>query len=225
MKAKPFSQLPLYTIRLKRWTYCLSGVGKSKKMCLGENSAVVGCRPSKESMQFPVCVIDRHQIILTEGTHACVRRRLGQQALEAIMYQGQVRSVAVSPSPAPLRPRPVNPPPPSGHGSPEEPFVRRLSRMMVENGGAFVESSRVPRIAELEQVVVEVVTELVAQRAQKCAIRCDFFLSRSSHPQPYDHRRGVVVAEQFSHPFAASKRSRFEHPDAALWDLIEARSF
>ena len=97
--------------------------------------------------------------------------------------------------------------------------------MMVENGGAFVESSRVPRIAELEQVVVKVVAELVAKRAQKCAIRCDFFLSRSSHPQPYEHRCGVVVAEEFSHPFAALKRSRFEHPDAALWDLIEARGF
>jgi hypothetical protein len=35
MKAKPFSQLPFYTISLKRWIYCLSGVGKSKKMCLG----------------------------------------------------------------------------------------------------------------------------------------------------------------------------------------------
>src|ERR1035437_8288319 len=93
----------------------------------------------------------------------------------------------------------------------------------IKNGGAFVKSSRVPRIAELEQVVVEVVAELVAQRAQKCAIRCDFLLSRSSHPQPYEHRRGVVVAEQFSHPFAAFKRSCCQHPDAAGWDLIEAR--
>src|ERR1039458_5783278 len=112
----------------------------------------------------------------------------------------------------PVRLRPVNPPAFSGHGSPEKSLVRCLSRMMVENGGAFVESSRVPRIAELEQVVIEMVTELVAQRAQKCAKRCDFFLSRSSHPQPYEHRCGVVVAEQFSHPLAAFKRSRFEHP-------------
>ena len=71
----------------------------------------------------------------------------------------------MSPSPAPIRPRPVNPPAFSGHGSPEGPLVRRLTRMMVEKGGAFVESSRVPRIAELEHVIVEVVTELVAQRA------------------------------------------------------------
>ena len=122
----------------------------------------------------------------------------------------------------PVRPRPVNPPAFSSHGSPEKPLVRRISRMVVENGGAFVKSSRVPRIAELEQVVIEMVTELVAQRAQKCAIRCDFLLSRSSHPQPYEHRRGVVVAEQFSHPFAALKGSRCEYPDAARWDLIEA---
>jgi len=60
----------------------------------------------------------------------------------------------LSPSPAPIRPRPVYPPTSTGDGSPGEPFVRRLSRMMVENGSAFVESSRVLRIAELEQVVV-----------------------------------------------------------------------
>src|ERR1035437_4384934 len=98
-------------------------------------------------------------------------------------------------SPAPIRLRPVNPPAFSSHGSPEKPLVRRLSRMVVENGGTFVESSRVPRIAELEQVVIEMVRELVAQCAQKCPKRCDFFLSRSSHPQPDEHRRGVVVAE------------------------------
>ena len=123
----------------------------------------------------------------------------------------------------PVRPRPVNPPAFSSHGSPEKPLVRRLSRMVVENGGAFVESSRVPRIAELEQVAVEMVTELVAQCAQKCPKRCDFFLPSSSHPQPYEHRRGVVVAEQFSHPFATFKRSRCQHPDSARWDLIEER--
>ena len=107
----------------------------------------------------------------------------------------QVRRRGTLFSLTPVRSRPVNPPAFSGHGSPEEPFVRRLSRMVVENGGAFVESSRVPRIAELEQVVIEMVTELVAQGAQKCPKRCDFFLSRSSHPQPYEHRRGVIVAE------------------------------
>ena len=47
--------------------------------------------------------------------------------------------------------------------------------MVIENGSAFVESPRVPRIAELEQVVIEMVTELVAQRAQECPKRCDFF--------------------------------------------------
>jgi hypothetical protein len=33
---------------------------------------------------------------------------------------------------------------------------------MVKNGGAFVKSPRVPRIVELEEVVIEMVTELVA---------------------------------------------------------------
>ena len=56
--------------------------------------------------------------------------------------------------------------------------------MMVENGSALVESSRVPRLVELEQVVIEMVTELVAERAKKCSEGCDFFCSRGSHPQP-----------------------------------------
>jgi hypothetical protein len=72
-------------------------------------------------------------------------------------------------------------------------------------------------------MVVEVVTELVAQRAQKCPKRCDFFLYRSSHPQPHEHRRRVVVSEQFCRPFATLKRSRCKYPDAARWDLIETR--
>src|ERR1035438_1186169 len=131
----------------------------------------------------------------------------------------------LSPSPAPVRPRPVNPKTLSSRGSPEEPLVRRLSRMMVENGGALVESSRVPRIAELEQVVVEVVTELVAQRAQKCAIRCDFLLSRSSHPHPNSHGCGSVITEKLGRPlFANSQRSGGKHADAASWDLIEGGS-
>ena len=75
----------------------------------------------------------------------------------------------------PVRPRPVNPPTSTGHGSPKEPFERRLPRMMVENGSAFVESPRVPRIAELEQLVIEMVTKLMAQRTQECPKRCDFF--------------------------------------------------
>jgi len=68
----------------------------------------------------------------------------------------------LSPSPAPVRPRPVNPPTSTGHGSPKEPFVGGLFRVMVKNGGAFVKSPRVPRIVELEEVVIEMVTELVA---------------------------------------------------------------
>jgi len=67
--------------------------------------------------------------------------------------------------------------------------------MMVENSGAPVEASRVPRIAELEQLVIEMVTELMAQRAQKRPERCDLFLPRRPHPQPHEHRRRVVVAE------------------------------
>jgi hypothetical protein len=54
----------------------------------------------------------------------------------------------------------------SAHYLLEEPRVRRLSRMLIENGGAFVESPCAPRIAELEQVVIEAWT-----RHSQCRIR------------------------------------------------------
>ena len=94
----------------------------------------------------------------------------------------------LSPLPASIRPRPVNPPTFLPHWSPKEFLVRRPFCVMVENGGALVEASRMPRIAELEQVVVKVMTELVAQRTQKCPKRCDFFLAVRIH-----NRMSIVV--------------------------------
>ena len=66
---------------------------------------------------------------------------------------------------------------------------------MVENGAPLVEAPCVPRITKPEQVVVEVMAELMAQGAQECSVRCDFFLDGGSHPKPDEQGLGVVVAK------------------------------
>src|ERR1700757_3698940 len=73
---------------------------------------------------------------------------------EPIRPQNFLRNAASArtlrpPSP-PVRPRPINPPAFFPRLSPKELLVRCTFRMMVENSGAPVEASRVPRIAELE---------------------------------------------------------------------------
>jgi hypothetical protein len=52
--------------------------------------------------------------------------------------------------------------------------------MVVKNDGAFVEAASVPRVGKLEQLIIEMMTELVAERAQECSIGCDFVACEDS---------------------------------------------
>ena len=93
---------------------------------------------------------------------------------------------------------------------------------MVKHGGAFVESSRVPRIGKAELFVVEMMAKLVAKGAQERTERGDLFSHRRSHPHAHHDGFGSVVSEQFGRPlFASSQRSSGEYPDAALWNSVE----
>ena len=90
--------------------------------------------------------------------------------------------------------------------------------MAVEHRCPFVESSGMPRILELEEVEIEMMAELVAERAQKCPERGDVLAYRSPHPQA----NGVIVAEEFGGPvFSRLQRSGREHADAAPRNPVE----
>jgi hypothetical protein len=122
---------------------------------------------------------------------------------------------------APSHPLPVDPPASAREWCPHELLEWRPPRMVVKNGGAFVETASVPRVRILEQLEIEMVTKLVAQRAQECSIRCDFLAYRRPHPQPDVHRAGVIVAEQFGRPVLPhSQRSGCEHADSTRRDYI-----
>jgi hypothetical protein len=82
-----------------------------------------------------------------------------------------------------------------------------------------------PRVAEAEQVKIQIVTELVAECLQKCSEGSDFFPDGRPHPQPDDHRPDVVIAEQFGRPVLAnSKRPSGEDADATQWPEVPAKN-
>ncbi len=72
--------------------------------------------------------------------------------------------------------------------------------MVVEHACPFVETPRMPRVGKAELLEVEMVTELVAQGAQKSPERRDLLPNRRPHPYADQHRVGRVVAEEFECP-------------------------
>jgi hypothetical protein len=56
--------------------------------------------------------------------------------------------------------------------------------MVIEHGRSLVEATSMPGILERELLKVEMMAELVAKGAQKCAKRCDLFAHRRSQPDP-----------------------------------------
>jgi hypothetical protein len=83
---------------------------------------------------------------------------------------------------------------------------------MVKNSGSFVEPASVPRVREAELLVVEMMAELVAQRAEEFPERSDFLPHSRSHPDPNQHGFGSVVTKKFGRPlFTSSQRPRGEY--------------
>lgn len=74
--------------------------------------------------------------------------------------------------------------------------------MVVKRCGAPVKAEGVPRVAMFETLVVEVMTELVTQTAQKRSERRDLLSDGGPHPYPNKIGFGIVVAEKSSvaHP-------------------------
>lgn len=72
--------------------------------------------------------------------------------------------------------------------------------MVVEYARPLVKAPCVPRVSEAELLEIEMVTELVAQGAQKCAERRDLLANRRAHPDANQHGVGSVVAEQLERP-------------------------
>jgi len=97
--------------------------------------------------------------------------------------------------------------------------------MVIKDGGALVETTRMPGIAIMESLEIEMMTELVAERAQEGPERRDFLPHCCFHPNPNQHSSGMVVAKEFGPPAPTGpKRSGRENLDLALGNAIEVRS-
>src|SRR5207244_9635915 len=96
------------------------------------------------------------------------------------------RSIPLHPlqSAAAIRPRPVDPPTPARHWNPEQRLRRRAAHVVVKCGCAVVETARVPGVPKPEPLVVEVVAELMAERAQKRPKGGDLLADGRPHPYP-----------------------------------------
>ena len=97
--------------------------------------------------------------------------------------------------------------------------------MVIQGGGALIESAGVPRIAKFEALEVEVMAELVAKRAQKRPERSDLPANRGAHPDTDQKRVGVIIAEKFGgRVLANAQRPARQYPNATRPYLIEIGS-
>ena len=62
---------------------------------------------------------------------------------------------------------PIDPPTAAGHARPEKPLGRRPARVVVKHCGAFIEAASMPRVFELEPLIIQVMAKLMAERAQE----------------------------------------------------------
>ena len=93
---------------------------------------------------------------------------------------------------------------------------------MIKSGGSFVKSASVPRITELKLLEIEMVAELVTQRAQKRAERSNLPAHCRPHLHPDQHGFGTVVAKELGRPILAdSQRSRRQHSHATVRYSVE----
>src|SRR5215469_9563727 len=96
--------------------------------------------------------------------------------------------------------------------------------MVVQHRGPLVEAARMPGIAESQPVEIEVMTELVAERAEESAERRYLFAYRGLSPDANHQSTGMIVPEKLrDRAFPHAQRSRGQHPDATRRHTVEGR--
>jgi hypothetical protein len=78
----------------------------------------------------------------------------------------------------------MNSPAAARHFYPEELLGRSPARMVVKGGSALIEAARVPRVFELETLIVQVVAKLVAEGAQESSEGSHLLTDSRTHPNP-----------------------------------------
>src|SRR5579863_2805125 len=100
-----------------------------------------------------------------------------------------------------------------GHGSP---------CVVIESGGTFIKTARVPGIAESELQEVQMMTELMAQGAEKSTKRCNVLPNCCPHPDTNLHGIRMIVPEKLSSRVLTDpERPGSKHTYGALRNLVE----
>ena len=138
------------------------------------------------------------------------------------VHMHSASATQTSVSRTPIRSRPVDPPACALYCHPEQSLWWCPSRMVVQRSGALVKTACMPRVRKSEPLKIEVVAELVAERAQECSERGDLSPHRRPHPHPNYHAFGSVISKKLYSPvFANSQRPRCKHADTAGLDIVE----
>ena len=118
---------------------------------------------------------------------------------------------------------PVDAPSSSRYGNPDQLLRVGSARVVVKGGGALVKAARVRRAAIAKTPAVEMMTELVAKRAEEGAEGRNLLANSSPRPNANQHGFQMVVAEKFGRPsaFAYSERPSGEHAHSGSLHVIE----
>jgi hypothetical protein len=92
-------------------------------------------------------------------------------------------------------PSPIDPPAFTGHSHPKQFLLWCFTCVMVEDRCSLVETASVGRVSKSEPLKIEMVTELMAQRAEKRAEGGDPFVDGCPHPHPDNGCIGMIIAE------------------------------
>ena len=95
--------------------------------------------------------------------------------------------------------------------------------MVVKQGGSFIESARVWRSSETKLLAIEMVAELVAQRAQERAEGRNLFAHGGARPYADQRVSDRVIAEKLNlpSPLPDAKRSSGQRTDLRRLDVVK----
>ncbi len=118
---------------------------------------------------------------------------------------------------------PIDPPSHPRKPFPNQPLRRGAAGMVIKNSNAFIETSRVRRVAEPQSLRVEVMTEFVTKRAEKGSERGHLLSDRRTSPDADQHTVEGIVAKEFGSPAAlvSPQRTSCEDTNSWLWNPVE----
>ena len=95
--------------------------------------------------------------------------------------------------------------------------------MVVKNGSTYIKPASVRRLTKPKSLTIEMMTELVTERAQECPERRHLLAHCGARPDANQSGSGRVIAEKLCGPtaFSDSQRARSQRTHIGFRDSIE----